>query len=443
MVNLVGPGQHIAGQIEVPVANMGDALRFSQPVFAVPQAFLGPFAFGDVARRVVDQRKAFDLHPCGADLDIDDAAVAAAVPGFERRVARAHFGKLCQQFLLRPLRIPLRHVHDQHFLGGVAEHAAKRVVHLHDIAIEVENVDAVAGGAQQYLVLAADALHRCRRLQGACPGGYQKPGEQRKQQAESNAAAGDDPGLILVELRLEGGLGTHLHRPLAAGNFNGFVVPEARACVAGQAFPLRAIHQHFFRHLFAIVDIDVETCIARIEETRHQIAHAVYRSDPTDEVGAAFGNRIYRGTAFIDRQEHHRAVLHILAGFEQQPDLAGKSEIAGIARQFHGVKALPGKVFSGAGVVPVGKHVVTEHLQVARIKRFGIGNGRISIAPAFRPDIIGRETFLAHRGNMPVFCRVRHDRHEADTLDTGIVFLQPQLGDVVTKFVAADGNVVM
>ena len=183
MEDFVGPAQRVVDQVEIPVADMGDALRFPQPVFAVPQVFLGPLALGDIARRVVDQRLAVDLHQGGADFDIDDGTVAAAVPGFEYRVAHAHCGDPGQQLLFRPQRVPLRHIHRQQFVGRVTEHAAERIVHLHDIAIEIENVNAVAGGAQQHLVLAAGTLHGRSRLQGICPGGHQEPGKQREQQA--------------------------------------------------------------------------------------------------------------------------------------------------------------------------------------------------------------------------------------------------------------------
>ena len=93
---------------------------------------------------------AVDLRTGGADLDIDDTAVLAPVLGLEYRSIQFDQGpEALHQFFARPLRIPVSHVQTGHFFTGITQHFAESVIGLHDIAVDIHDVDTIYCRAHQ------------------------------------------------------------------------------------------------------------------------------------------------------------------------------------------------------------------------------------------------------------------------------------------------------
>ena len=111
-------------------------------------------AVGDVSRRAIEQCLAVKVNTDRADFDVNYLSVTAQVARFENRALVDEFRHALLEFCSGKLHIPLADMHAQDFIPAITQHLAKYIVCLHDVAFNIQYMNAVVGGMKQYFVAA-------------------------------------------------------------------------------------------------------------------------------------------------------------------------------------------------------------------------------------------------------------------------------------------------
>ena len=114
-------------------------------------------ALGNVPRSAEQQLIATDLHANHIHFNVENMAIAVAVLGL-KCLGFAHQSQHSPTQLFwfwRPHCVPLRHIHTDHFLRRIAQHAAERSVHLYQLAMQVNHMDAVTRRLEQAFIFLA------------------------------------------------------------------------------------------------------------------------------------------------------------------------------------------------------------------------------------------------------------------------------------------------
>ncbi|MNZ54499.1 hypothetical protein D3C78_724000 [compost metagenome] len=150
----------------------------------------GPLALADVAGRREDVALAVQLDQAETDLRRIAAAVLAPVQGFddELLLPPARPGQGIANRLDADVRLPAGQMHADDLLQRIAEHAAERVAGLHHVALQVEDMDAVAGVLQQHLAAPV----------GPLAGGEQPPQQPGRAAAHQQEQHAQDDGLAHI-----------------------------------------------------------------------------------------------------------------------------------------------------------------------------------------------------------------------------------------------------
>lgn len=145
---VAGLHQPEVGDLQLRGALLHPLLKFD---IELVQRRLGLLAVAGVAGQCKQQRPLSQCHRITADLDGQQRAVGAPQPGLRQALRR-----LCHALVQRPQQaarrrvgVPLLQVYADHRCTRLAQHAGKGVVGLDQGAVGIEEVDAVAGAAQQ------------------------------------------------------------------------------------------------------------------------------------------------------------------------------------------------------------------------------------------------------------------------------------------------------